>query len=184
MSQYPNQTMQTQPMGNAPNGQIPIWAYPGVQQTQPQNIGWPTNIPQMPFNQPQVPQNWSQPVTPVPAPVQVPQQTPSIPCRVVGSLDEIRPNEVPMDGSLSIFVTNDLSRIYARCWNGKGGIDTVEFGRTQPVVEPVGEETQTISLDQIMNKLDEISSLIISKPDASNPSTKKTAVKKEEKVND
>ena len=44
-------------------------------------------------------------------------QRPSIPGRPVNNLDEITPQEVPMDGSVSLFPQNDYSVIYAKTCN-------------------------------------------------------------------
>ena len=52
----------------------------------------------------------------------------SIPGRLVNNLDEITPQEVPMDGSVSLFPTNDFSAIYAKTWTKD---DTIADLRTQ-----------------------------------------------------
>ena len=46
----------------------------------------------------------------------------SIPGRLVNNLDEITPQEVPMDGSVSLFPQNDYSAIYAKTWTKDGTI--------------------------------------------------------------
>lgn len=51
----------------------------------------------------------------------------SIPGRLVNNLDEITPQEVPMDGSVSLFPTNDFSAIYAKTWTKDGTIATMKF---------------------------------------------------------
>lgn len=47
--------------------------------------------------------------------------------RIIQQLNEITPQEVPMDGSVSLFPQNDYSCIYAKAWNSQGGIDTVKY---------------------------------------------------------
>ena len=51
----------------------------------------------------------------------------SIPGRLVNNLDEITPQEVPMDGSVSLFPQADYSAIYAKTWTKDGTIATVKF---------------------------------------------------------
>lgn len=59
-------------------------------------------------------------------------QRPSIPGRPVNNLDEITPQEVPMDGSVSLFPQNDYSAIYAKTWTKDGTIATVKYIPEQP----------------------------------------------------
>lgn len=47
--------------------------------------------------------------------------------RVVNNENEITPNEIPMDGSVSLFPTNDYSKIYAKAWTANGAIKTITF---------------------------------------------------------
>lgn len=60
----------------------------------------------------------------------------SIPGRAVKNLDEITPQEVPMDGSVSLFPQNDYSAIYAKTWTKDGTIATVKFVPEKPQMEP------------------------------------------------
>lgn len=57
-----------------------------------------------------------------------------IPGRVVNSLDDIMPDEVPMDGSLAVFPQVDLNRIYAKGWTDNG-IVTVCYVPEQRLTE-------------------------------------------------
>lgn len=50
-----------------------------------------------------------------------------IPGRLVANADEITPQEVPMDGSVSLFPQNDYSAIYAKTWTKDGTIATMKF---------------------------------------------------------
>lgn len=83
--------------------------------------------PQMPpqYNSPQP--NY-QPYTP-------PAQTnpPSLSGRMVNSISEVTPQEVPMNGEASIFPQRDGSVIFAKMWNQDGTIKTVRY-----VPEPEG----------------------------------------------
>lgn len=59
------------------------------------------------------------------------QQTAPLPVgisgRTVNSVEEIKPNEVPMDGSISLFPMHDYSAIYAKQWSTDGLINTVKY---------------------------------------------------------
>lgn len=59
----------------------------------------------------------------------------TIPGRVVRTEGEITPNEVPMDGSVSLFPAADYSCITAKSWQPDGTIATVRY-----VPEAVPEE--------------------------------------------
>lgn len=90
-----------------------------------------------------------------------------IPGRVVKNPNEIRPNDVPMDGSPSYFPTDDGNYIFTKCWNSDGTIRTVRYGR---IDEAVQESEETIS-KAILDRLDRIEKAL---------SQKKAPTKKEE----
>ena len=54
-----------------------------------------------------------------------------IPARIINDPKEIMPNEVPMDGSVSLFPTADYSCVYAKAWNANGMIDTAPIKTRQ-----------------------------------------------------
>lgn len=53
--------------------------------------------------------------------------------RIVNDPNEITANEIPMDGSVSLFPTSDYSKIYAKAWNGNGLITTKTFVLEEPI---------------------------------------------------
>lgn len=63
-------------------------------------------------------------------------QRPSVPSmlpgRQIANADEITPQEVPMDGSVSLFPQQDYSCIYAKTWTKEGTIATLKFVPEQP----------------------------------------------------
>lgn len=63
------------------------------------------------------------------------QQTPAytLKGKVVNRLEDITPNDVPMDGSVGIFPLSDLSKIVVKSWNANGTIDTVVYERPQTI---------------------------------------------------
>lgn len=76
-------------------------------------------LPYQPYN-PMFNPNITNPTyTPQPQPQQSPlqsyqQRPPIIPGRVVTDINEVTPNEIPMDGRVSLFPKNDYSCIYAK----------------------------------------------------------------------
>ena len=79
-----------------------------------------------------------------------PNRFQSIPGRTVNNLDEITPQEVPMDGSVSLFPQADYSAIYAKTWTKDGMIATVKFIPEQPQTEP-----QKSPLDERLDRIDQ-----------------------------
>ena len=68
--------------------------------------------------------------------------------RVVQSADMITANDVPMDGSVAFFPTQDLSEIYAKSWDANGKIVTRLF---KPVsadnTNKLSSETEKLKFD-------------------------------------
>lgn len=114
---------------------------------------------------PQFPQNYGmyQPTTQMNQPVQQPyyQTTPqvyqptaaSIPGRIVKSIDDITPNEIPMDGSIGVFPQADNSCVYLKQWGSDGTIHTVKY---VPVVETTDDSNQNGSKTNLDDRLDKI----------------------------
>ncbi len=121
---------------------------------------------------------------PISYPTQMPQQTTQnhIPViqnldgRVVSSANEITPNEVPMNGSVSYFPLKDGSGIIGKKWNSDGTIDTVEFKLVEKREGPSNMEVTSTSVDE---KLDEILSILTAPQPISN-ANRRTAIKKDE----
>ena len=72
------------------------------------------------YNQPAAVQQYQQPSY-------MQQAVQRINGRVVQSADMITANDVPMDGSVAFFPTQDLSEIYAKSWDANGKIVTRLF---------------------------------------------------------
>lgn len=84
---------------------------------------------------------------------QAPYSRPSyIPGRIVSDQNEITVQEVPMDGSISLFMKNDLSCIYAKQWSGNGSIATVRY-----IPEETNEPNKKqVTMETIMEKLENL----------------------------
>lgn len=84
-----------------------------------------------------------------------------IPARIISDVQEITPNEVPMDGSVSLFPTSDFTCIYAKAWNANGTIDTVKY---IPEASPTKTNNSSEELySVIMGRLDNIEKILTKK---------------------
>lgn len=83
-------------------------------------------------------------------------------CRLVQNEQEIRPNEVQMDGKPSIFVNDKLNEVYLKHWNATGTISTYRYVLATDDQNVTGAQDP---FDLIMQRLDRIeSSLNTGKP--------------------
>lgn len=89
-------------------------------------------------------------------------QSPSIPRqingRTIGNEAEIVPNDVPMDGSFSLFPMHDYSCIYAKQWNTDGTIRTIKFVPEQ--VDNKSQENAVTFEQAVMDRFDSIEDAI------------------------
>lgn len=85
---------------------------------------------------------------------QRPAIPPTIPGRLVANADEITPQEVPMDGSVSLFPQNDYSCIYAKTWTKEGTIATMKFIPEQPQNAESQKSPLEMRLDSIDQRLE------------------------------
>lgn len=88
----------------------------------------------------------------------------AIPGRLVANADEIMPQEVPMDGSVSLFPQNDYSCIYAKTWTKEGTIATVKFIPEQPQNGEPQKSPLEMRLDSIEQKLDAMTRQMFNRP--------------------
>lgn len=81
--------------------------------------------------------------------------------RVVNSEEEISANDIPMNGSICLFLKRDLSCIYAKAWNNNFNIDSACYYLT-----PVPNQNNSSADDfqtQIFNRFDKIEAMLNSK---------------------
>lgn len=114
-------------------------------------------------------QNAYQPYIP-----QVPSVTPTVTTsgltgHLVASPDEIKPNDIPMNGQAAYFPSSDGKVIYAKAWNTDGSIATVRY-----VAESAEETPAQPTLFDIANQLQNIEDLLNQKP---KPAAKRTTRK-------
>ena len=74
--------------------------------------------------------------------------------RVINNADEITPQEVPMDGSVSLFPQQDYSCIYAKTWTKEGTIATLKFVPEQPQAATEQKSPLEERLDRIDQRLE------------------------------
>lgn len=127
------------------------------------NTGWnPYSVPQPPSYQPMYQPQYSAGVPAYTPPTYTPSQnqvyTPKpINGHTVKSDTDIVPNDVPMDGSVSLFPLEDYSCIFAKMWGKDGKITTTKF-----VPVPADEDyTPTPGFeDEMRARMDELKELI------------------------
>ena len=88
---------------------------------------------------------------------QPPIQTTTLPGRVIKPNETVTPQEVPMDGTPSIFPVSDWSAVYVKTWTGDGQIRTVRY---IPETTPEEGKPDTTISDQI-KELDRKVSLLM-----------------------
>lgn len=93
--------------------------------------------------------------------------------RLVASLDEIAPNEVPMNGSTAFFPVSDGSAIFAKSWNRDGSISTAIY---RPANDEVPEDVTEFTLADVIDQLNDIQDMLKA---AKKPAPKRTPAKKE-----
>ena len=76
--------------------------------------------------------------------------------RIINSPNDIRPNEVSMDGLPSVFPMGDGSCVYVKYWDANGMIQTICYRATQPQQTNQNQGTPDIS-----TRLDNIEKLLL-----------------------
>lgn len=133
------------PMNNFNNQfnpmQNPGFQYPGFQygQTQPSYVPTPTY--QQPISNPVQNQNQN--------------RSQGILGRMITNPNEITPQEIPMDGSISMFPMQDGSAVYGKFWDSNGQIKTIRF-----IPENVEQPQQQDPFAAINTRLDSIEELL------------------------
>lgn len=94
------------------------------------------------------------------SPLYRPISAPSYPIivgKMVNQLNDIRPNEVPNDGSVAVFPQSDLSCVYIKYLKADGLIATARY-----VLDTSVEKTQSSpdEMEEIHSKLNEIVSML------------------------
>ena len=80
----------------------------------------------------------------------------AIPGRMIHDIQEVRPNEVPNNGTVAIFPKDDMSCVYVKYLSNVGKIETMNFVPMAQTAENLPENGE---LAEIRDKLDEITRL-------------------------
>lgn len=106
---------------------------------------------------------YNQPVTSMPPQNSQPQPQPVqrfyLPGREVQPGEKIMANEVPGDGTISIFPLSDRSKILVKAINENGTIDTTTYVRVTDDSETVSTQTNDI-LPSILERLENIEKMV------------------------
>lgn len=73
--------------------------------------------------------------------------------RPVSAETEIKPNEVPMDGTIALFPLTDFSVIIAKQWSQDGTIKTLRFVPDIQVVD--NDSSPEVSISELAHSMDE-----------------------------
>ena len=149
---------------NVPSDQVQQWIAqnPQFAQAVAQSMTAQPSVRYQPMAQNN--QNWggrnALPMTQTSAPTPIPNSMGSMPGglygRVIANPEEIRLNEIPMDGTASLFPMKDDSCIYAKAWGPDGKIQTYRYIRED--AEPVEKGPSEFS--QVMTRLDKIEQML------------------------
>lgn len=77
----------------------------------------------------------------------------AIPGRMIHDIQEVRPNEVPNNGTVAIFPKDDMSCVYVKYLSNVGKIETMTF---VPMAQTAENPPENGELAEIRDKLDEI----------------------------
>ena len=154
----------------------PFYQGQPMQQPQPQPYQQPFYLPnpaqrfdemsmaqnsQIPMRQPmpmyQQPQQPMQQAGTQPAQAQTQQLT----GRYVGDYREILPKEVPMDGTVGFFPTNDMTRIYVKAWTPDGRVVGIKF-IPDPDQSEVTSQVSQAPNQEVYDRLDRLEKLVAS----------------------
>lgn len=77
--------------------------------------------------------------------------------RVIGTAQDVTPNDVPMDGSTAWFPLADGSGVIAKAWRPDGTIGTARY---VPDTTEAGASEPQVTLGDVMGRLDAIEGLL------------------------
>lgn len=91
--------------------------------------------------------------------------------RMVNDESEITPNEVPMDGRISVFPKIDGSSIIVKTWNPNGTISTIRYS---PVIDgDISNSQENSPYSEIIDRLDRIEKRLNTRKNNNHTSYKK-----------
>ena len=112
--------------------------YPNYAQAYPQNYGQFGGMNNQPINQPTVETH----------------TTPALTGRFVNDFNDIKPDEIPMNGTKAIFIKNDLSSVCVKSWSANGTIDTSSYELKEEKPTALFNNIDYEILEDKLNKMD------------------------------
>ena len=88
-----------------------------------------------------------------------PSDNASASIRVIKSPNEIRPDEIPMNGAVSLFLQDDLSVIYGKRWTNNGTVDNLRFVLAQDdqKEEPSSDSSKlSINVEELFTRISDM----------------------------
>lgn len=142
-------------------GAYPIQALGYPAQPQPGQVGYTQPpVPYMPQGQQMMQQVPNRPQMPQPQPQ---ENVASIRARYINSPEDIQLGEVPMDGSMPLFMMSDKSVIIGKYWDKDAQLKTARYLRepdNEPANRPQVPMVQTVIDPDISNRLDRLEQLV------------------------
>lgn len=80
------------------------------------------------------------------------------PCKIISTLDDITMADIPNDCTPAFFPVADGSAIYVKSWNNNGKVDTIKY--IPEVLMQPEPQTETVSNEDVINKLNQIEKMI------------------------
>lgn len=89
-----------------------------------------------------------------------PQSHPSLPGRTVDDIKEVKPAEIPMDGTWCFFPLRNGTKVYVKLWDDSGELRTFSFIPEEPIREGQKAEEQS-KFDKILTRLDDLEAAVL-----------------------
>lgn len=112
--------------------------YPNYAQAYPQNYGQFGGMNNQPISQP----------------VADTHNVSMINGRFVNDFNDIKPDEIPMNGTKAVFIKNDLSSVCVKSWSANGTIDTSLFDLKEEKPATLFNNIDYEILEDKLNKMD------------------------------
>lgn len=82
--------------------------------------------------------------------------------RIINDPAEIMPSEIPMDGTPTLFLSKDYSKIYVKTWSADGTIKTFVYSPIEQsrVEEPKTDSTENNMYAMFMDRFDKLEQMI------------------------
>lgn len=76
--------------------------------------------------------------------------------RMISTPDEISPNEIPMDMTMSLFPLKDNSAVIGKIWDNNGNLQTIRYVPEQPAQQNQQQDPFAVLMQHIDTRMDAI----------------------------